>query len=130
MNNGSIRTDIAIYDKCLHNLYMIYEYHEHVIFLILANLYLPYFFWGVPSAACLPFVSPLLKICALSINVSRVVHRNHFGPETRGEQMMLDYYYYLIILLYSMLDDLMFSPQSSGECHLLSLIPVHCCKAM
>lgn len=117
---------------------MIDVYHEHVFFFILANLYLPYFFWGVPSAACLPFVSPLVKIFALRINVCFVVHQNHFGPETRGEQMMLDYYYYLIIfyhyyyyliiLLYSM--HLMFSPQSSGECHLLSLIPVHCCKAM
>jgi len=50
--------------------------------LIHASLCLPCFFWGVPSAPCLPFVTPLVKPCTfLRINVSHVVHQNHFGPE-------------------------------------------------
>lgn len=80
------------------NVYTMYTWFMYIMsmFFILANLYLPYFFWGVPSAACLPFESPLENFFALRINISFVVHQNHFGPETRCEQMML-YYYCLII---------------------------------
>lgn len=68
----------------VYTTYTIFVYIMSMLlfFLILANLYLPYFFWGVPSAACLPFVSLLVKIFALRIDVSCVVHQNHFGPET------------------------------------------------